>query len=190
MTPQFSRFAGWSAYLSVAATWIGFLFLIFFFTIGQPFGTLNDAASVLQVLFMIIVAVAIHRLLHAQAAKASLVAAIIGIGAMSVIAVLQSLIVINPTLYPQISGPVLTAGGGLGVWLVLVNMLSRQGSILPPLLTGSGLIAGAGYIVLVIGFWIGGQENVLFIVGSLAVVIAYPIWAIWLGRVLLSSKVA
>jgi hypothetical protein len=188
MTPQFSRFAGWSAYLSVAATLIGFFFLIFFFTIGQPFGTLNDAASVLQVLFMIPVAIAFHRLLRAKASKASLAAATIGIGAMLVIAVLQALVVVNAALYPQIGNTVLTAGGGLGVWLLLANTLSRQQSIFPGRLTGLGLIAGAGYVVLVIGFWVGGQENILFIVGSLAVVIVYPIWAIWLGRILLSNQ--
>lgn len=185
MTPQFSRLASWSAYLSVAATWLGFILLVLFFSIGQPFGTLNDTASVLQVLFMIPVAIALHRLAPVNALQPSLATAVIGIGAMSIIAVLQSLIAINPALYPVLTGAVLVAGGGLGVWLVLANYLCRQYALLPNRLAWLGIITGLSYVVLVIGFLLSGQENILFGIGSLMVIIIYPIWAIWLGRRLL-----
>lgn len=45
-------YAGWAACLGGAATVITFVSEVLFFTTGQPFGTINDIASVFQVLFM------------------------------------------------------------------------------------------------------------------------------------------
>jgi hypothetical protein len=46
--------AGWAAYLSAAATITTFVTGILFFSVGQPWGTIDDAASVFQVLLQII----------------------------------------------------------------------------------------------------------------------------------------
>ena len=46
--------AGWAAYLSAAATVVTFVTGLLFFSAGQPWGTINDAASVFQVLLQII----------------------------------------------------------------------------------------------------------------------------------------
>jgi hypothetical protein len=43
------------------------------------------------------------------------------------------------------------------------------------------------FFATVIGFLWGGQEHVLFTIGALVLGISYPIWAIWLGRLLLSG---
>ena len=57
-------------------------------------------------------------------------------------------------------------------------------------LAWSGIVAGCGYILLVIGFWLGGQQHPLFWGGSLAALIGYAVWAIWLGRAVLSGTLA
>jgi hypothetical protein len=52
-----------------------------------------------------------------------------------------------------------------------------------------GVGAGVGYLLTVIGFLIGGQENKLFYIGALVLGISYPIWAIWLGKLLTSDAI-
>ena len=44
---------GWLAYFSAAAAILTFITGILFFTIGKPFGKINDISSVFQMLFMI-----------------------------------------------------------------------------------------------------------------------------------------
>jgi hypothetical protein len=182
-----TSFAGWAAYLSAAATVVTFVTGILFFTRGQPFGTIQDAASVFQVLFMLPIVLALHHLFRPHAPTLSLLAAAIGIIGMLVAAALQTLLVLGKVKYEQTIGPALTAGGAIGMWLMLTGYLALASRILPGGLGWMGLMAGAGYILLVVGFWLGGQRNPLFTVGSLAVVIGYSIWAIWLGCMVLSG---
>ena len=179
--------AGWAAYLSAAATSVTFVTGILFFSAGQPWGTINDAASAFQVLFMLPIVLALHHLFGPSAPALSLLAAVIGIIGMLVAAALQALLVFGKVKFEQTIGTTRTAGGGLGIWLVLIGYLALASGVLPGGLAWLGLVAGGGYILLVVGFWLGGQRNPLFIAGSLVAVIGYSVWAIWLGRVFLSG---
>jgi hypothetical protein len=183
--------AGWAAYLSAAASIVTFVTGILFFSAGQPWGTINDAASVFQVLFMLPIVLALHHLflLGPSAPALSLLAAVIGTIGMLVTAVLQTLLVFGKVKFEQTIRTTLTAGGGIGIgiWLVLIGCLALASGVLPGGLAWLGLVAGGGYILVVVGFWLGGQRNPLFMVGSLVAVIGYSMWAIWLGRVFLSG---
>ena len=184
---EFLRYAGWAAYLSAAATITTFVTAIVFFRKGQPFGTVNDASSVFQMLFMVPIVVAFHQLMGPRAAILSLLGAAIGVIGMLVGASLQALLVFGRVKYEQTIGMVLTAGGAIGVWLVLTGCLALASGILPNGLALLGLVAGGGYILSVVGFRVGGERNALFWIGSLATVIGYSGWALWLGRVLSSG---
>jgi len=184
-SPELLCIAGWAAYLSAAATITTFVTGILFFSVGQPWGTINDAASVFQVLFMLPIVLALHRLFGPGAPALSLLAAAMGIIGMLVAAALQALLVFGKVKYEQTMGVVLSAGGGIGIWLVLVGCLALASGGLPGGLAWLGVVAGGGYILLVVGFWLGGQRNPLFIAGSLVAVIGYSMWAIWLGWVFL-----
>jgi hypothetical protein len=183
--------AGWAAYLSAAATVVTFATGILFFSAGQPWGTINDAASVFQVLFMLPVVLALHQLflllLGPSAPVLNLLAAVIGTVGMLVTAVLQALLVFGKVRFEQTIRTTLTAGGGIGIWLALVGYLALASGALPGGLAWLGLVAGGGYILLVVGFWLGGQRHPLFIAGSLVALVGYSAWAIWLGRMFLSG---
>jgi hypothetical protein len=184
------RYAGWAAYLSAGATIISFVTGFLFFSKGQPFGTMNDTASVFQVLFMVPVALVLHRLFGPNAQMLSLLAAAVGIVGMLVAAAVQALLVLGRLTFEQTVRPAFTAGGAIAIWLLLTGYLALTSSILPGGLGWLGLLAGAGYVLMVIGFWLGEQKHPLFIIGSFAVLVAYPIWAIWLGRLLVSGRLA
>ncbi len=188
-TTSLFRYAGWSAYVSATATMITFVTAILFFSIGGPFGKINDISSVVQVLFMLPVALVLYRLFRPNTQTLSLLAAAVGIAGVMVAVVGQGLLVFGVITYQQ-SLTFFPAGGAIGVWLLLANYLALTNRKLPQGLAWSGLVAGAGYIVTVVGFLLGGQQNPLFYAGGLVLVISYPIWAIWLGRVLSSGSLA
>jgi len=62
MTRQLFTYVGWSAYVSAAGTMTTFVSAILFFSLGQPFGTINDIASVFQVIFMLPLALVLYQL--------------------------------------------------------------------------------------------------------------------------------
>lgn len=179
---------GWIAYLSAAATLLTLITGILFFTVGkrfgEPAGKINDVASVFQVLLMIPLAI-----LFVQGLPSAILgwlAAVVGILGMLISAFGQSLLIFGRIDFEG-STRFFPAGGAIGVWLMAICALAMSTGQLPPLMTWIGILAGAGYIATVIGFLWGGQGNALFYIGGFVLGIAYPAWAIWLGRLLLSG---
>ncbi len=197
-TTSLFRFAGWSAYVSAAATVLGLVFLVVFFAIGQPFGTLNDFfGGVVLALSMMPVAIALHQTLRSRAANLSRLALFVGLSAMTVFAFASTAVILHTFgiitfAEPRPgSGPFglgLYAPGAIGIWLLLIGYLSIRHVSFPNKLGWVGVLAGAGYVVSILGFALGGAEHPFVAVGGLAGVVAYPIWAIWLGRIWLAAK--
>jgi len=179
------RIAGWSAYLSAAATILTFVTGILFFSVGQPFGTINDVSSVFQVLFMIPLAIVLYHVLPFNARTLGLM----GILGMIISAIGQSLLVFGRIDF-QGSLKFFPAGIAIGIWLLSACSLALASGLFPRGLAWAGLLAGAGYIATVAGFLLGGQQNLLFYLGGLVLGISYPVWAIWLGRSLLAGTLA
>lgn len=187
---QFSPLLGWVAYLSAVATFITLVTGILFFAKGGLFGPMNDAASVFQMLLMLPIAAAFFLLTRPNAAGLALLAAAIGSVGMLIAAALQTLLVLGAVEYTQTIATVLAAGAAVGLWLIVTNSLALSTGILPGVLAPLGIAVGAGHILTVIGFRIGGQQHPLFYLGALFSVFGYSIWAFWLGRLFLSGGLA
>lgn len=180
--------AGWSAWLSVVANLVGFVFLVLLFAVGEPFGALNDVASALGFLLAVPVAIALHRLLSPAAPTTSAIATSAGLAGMFSGAMLQTLLVFRVLDFNQTLPGVLLASFGIGLWLVIANVLAWQNSMLPVRLTWFGILSGIGYLILVPGFWMGGQQAPSFVAGSILALFGYVVWASWLGRLLTSDN--
>ena len=179
------RLVGWSAYVSAAATIIGAVTLVIFFSVGDPFGIMNDISSVIIGLTGIIILFALYQLHRSVAPVMSLIAFIVGALAMLTAAVVQSLLVINGTNF----GMIVTVSFGLyGLSLIAYGYLTVVNETLPRRLGWWGIVAGIGYVLVITGFILGGENHPLTYIGGLASIIAYPTWAIWLGRVLLNTS--
>ena len=158
---QLGLIVGWAAYLSAAATMGTAITGILFFVVGERLGRINDAVSVLQMLLMVPVAVGHYVVTYRVGLGLALVAIITGVLGMLVAAFLQALLVARAVQYEQTIGAVLAAGGATGLWLVLANAVALGGAVLPGGLTICGIATGVGYILLAVGFRIGGQEHPL-----------------------------
>ena len=177
---------GWFAYLSAATTILTLITGILFFSIGKPFGKINDISSVFQVLFMIPLAIILASTLPARYLTLGLIAAIIGISGMILSAVGQSMLVFGRIDF-QGSLKFFPAGGAIGIWLVFICLLDAYSGQFPSLFPLIGIFAGIGYLLTVIGFLWGGQQNMLFYIGGLILGISFPIWAFWLGSMFFSG---
>lgn len=177
------RFAGWSAYVSAAATIFGFVTLITFFIVGDPFGIMNDVSSIVIVLSVLPVLFALYQLYRPAFPTGSLIALIISVlGALSA-AIFQ---IISITTRKTYGDSVSLSYGVFGLSLVMYSYLALTDKVLPHGLAWFGIVAGIGYMLVITGFILGGENHPLTYVGGLAAIICYPTWAIWLGRQLLS----
>lgn len=170
--------------MSAGATIFGFVTLITFFIVGDPFGIMNDVSSVLIVLSALPVLFALHQLHRSAAPTGSLIALIIGVlGGLSAAIFATITIITRKTTYGD---PVSLSYGVFGLSLVLYGCLALTDKLLPRGLAWFGIVAGIGYILVITGFILGGENHPLTYIGGLAAIIGYPTWAIWLGRRLLS----
>jgi hypothetical protein len=176
--------AGWSAYVSAAATIIGAITLVIFFSVGDPFGKINDVSSVVIGLTAIVILFALHQLHRSAAPTISLIVFIVGALAMLTAAVLQTLLVAIRMDFGEITTYMF---GVFGASLMIYGYLVLVNATLPRALGWWGMAAGLGYVLVVTGFIVSGPNHPLTYIGGLVSVIAYPTWAIWLGRVLLKS---
>ncbi|MBI5824136.1 MAG: hypothetical protein HZB18_08930 [Chloroflexi bacterium] len=181
------RLAGWSGYLSATATIIGAVTLVIFFSIGDPFGKINDVCSVVIGLTAIVILFALYQLHRSAAPTISLIIFLVGALAMLAAAVVQTLLVINGTNFGMI---VTISFGVFGASLIGFGFLTLVNQILPRRLSWWGIAAGIGYVLVITGFILGGENHPLTYLGGLVAVVAYSVWAIWLGRVFLKSNQA
>jgi hypothetical protein len=208
-------YVGWSAILSGAIDLIGFVFLLIFFALeaprwiqsGEPdtpplFGTLNDASFIFVALFMIPLAVVLDKMNRRHSSTFSLLSLIIGMTGMLATGIIQALYV--PRLIQTAQQSVLlgTALFCIGLWMILVNALGRATN-LPRGLGWLGIVVGVSIIQLPVAvIAIGGSaflndpstalSNPLFMfefaAGVLGFSTGYAIWAILLGRFLLTGN--
>jgi hypothetical protein len=171
MTPEAA--AGWSALVAAAATVFGAVALVLFFGRGQPWGTLNDAASVVLMLATIpvaLVSAAIEAAEQPFPSAYALAVAVIGIAAMLVAAWYQALLVVGRVTYEQTKGRVLAAGAFVGLWYLLVGAIGFRP--LGQLLAALAVASGIGYIAIGYGFAVGNERHPLSVVGGLGLLVA------------------
>ena len=67
------------------------------------------------------------------------------------------------------------------------NALLIDTGTLPIGLAILGIAAGAGYVLTMLAFRIGGQEHPLSYIGATLALLGYSAWSVWLGLVVSSS---
>jgi hypothetical protein len=116
--------------------------------------------------------------------------ALAGIAAMLLFAVLQSLLALRLVRFEQTFAAVVTLGGILGVWLLLNGLLALKGSTLPGGLAWITVAFGFSYIVGAAGYRLGGYEQPLLWAGAALGYLLGPVWAFWLGWLMLHGRLA
>lgn len=193
-----SATAGWAAIATGVAGLLGLAFIILLFTVGQPFGTLNDICNSLTAVLSVILVWTLYPRLHAQApllSQITFVLAVLG----AILAMTGSYLVLF-NIYGWYLPGLYTATGYamIGLWLLGLNYHALQDHSLPQGLVIFGLITA---VVLMLGLAaIPGifrgidfdsyeltAFNAIWWTSSLGYLTIYPIWCILLGRLLLQG---
>ena len=187
---------GWVAVATGMAGLLGLAFIILFFTVGQPFGTLNDICIGLTAILSVVLVWMLYPGHYAQFPLLSKVALMIAMfGALLVL--VGTALAISGVKGWFLSGLYMAAGNAMiGLWLLGLNYSALRDNSLPHGMVIFGLISG---VVLALGLvtipgifrGIDSQEyelttfNYIWWASSLGYLALYPTWCILLGRILL-----
>ena len=174
------------------------------YIVGQPFGAISDLTNALTVLSIIPFALAIYRMNQSIPPMLNLIALLIGIAGILAVTLASFMIIFGRINFFQYLPPVLLGFSGLGLMLIGILSVARNQELLPANATFWGIVIGLGLLsfgglvaVDVSQAFNGGWRSLFanpFIYPALIFgpffVLGFPIWAIWLGRLLRSGKLA
>lgn len=189
---------GWAAVATGIAGLLALAFIILFFTIGQPFGTLNDIFIAIAAILCGLLAWVSYPQFYAQSPLLSRVALVVAlVGALVV--VIGSVLVIFGITGWFLAGLYTSAGNALiGLWLLGLTYSAWQNNSLPNGLAISGIVIG---VIMILGLaaipgivsridaWDAAPWYVTYVglAGGLGWLVLYPVWCVWLGRTLLPN---
>lgn len=187
---------GWVAIATGFTGLLALVFIILFFTIGQPFGTINDVCIGLTAILSGVLAWMYYPQFLTRfplLSQVTLVIAFVGI----LIVVVGSVLVIFGFTGWYLAGLYMASGNALlGIWLLGLNYTAGHSNSWPHGLVIFGIIIG---FIMVLGLaaipgifnridaWENAPWYVNYIgqVGALGWLVLYPIWCILLGSVFL-----
>jgi hypothetical protein len=203
-TSSSASIVGWTSMATGVVGLFALLFIVLLYTVGGPFGTLNDLANGLLAILTGILAVLFYVQARAQSPLLSLGALILAlIGALAV--PLGSALVISGRTGWFRAALYASAGfGAIGLWLVWLNVSALHSLAWSHSLAVAGIVIGAvmalGLAVLPGLFtaspawdsapWELAPWYVSYVgvaAGSLGWLVLYPIWCVLLGRAYLVS---
>jgi hypothetical protein len=192
----FSVSIGWLAIVTGVVGLLGFVFIILFFSVGQPFGTLNDYCIGFTAILSLVLVWMLYPGYHAQFPFLSKVAIVIAtMGAILVL--VGSLLAITGTKGWFLSGLYMAAGNAMiGLWLLVLSYSALRDNSFPQSLAIFGLISA---VILALGLvaipgifrGIDSKEyeftlfNSIWWTSSLGYLALLPTWSVFLGRFLL-----
>lgn len=184
---------GWTAISTGIAGLLGLAFIILFFTIGQPFGTLNDIFIGLTAVLSAVFALMLYPGHHAQSPLLSQIALALALLGALVVAAGSTLAISGVTGW-FLSGLYMAAGNAMiGLWLLGLSYSALQANPGSHSLVLFGLISG---VILALGLvaipgifrGIDSKEyaitavNVIWWTSALGWLVLYPIWCVLVGR--------
>jgi hypothetical protein len=185
--------AGGARWVALAGA-IALVAIGLFFTVGQPFGTVNDVALLVMTLSLGPVMLAHYELggvVPLWPARLSLAAATAAVAGWSIVqaAMILGLVAFD---YDHAATGAFALNSVLqaiiGLWIGGASLLA--GRWLPPVTRILGIVAGLGTVVMSAGLLLGGVNHTLTYIGGLGYQVALPIWAFVLSRVFSARAVA
>ena len=189
---------GWIAIATGVSAILAIIFLTLMYTVNQSFGRVNDVFNSVIGISSMVLAWMLYAEHHAKSPLMSLIAlALAVVGA--IFTIIGSILIIFGFTDFVLAGWYSGIGYALiGFWLAAYCYAILHGDALPHNLVIFGVVVGVFMAIGLLGIpgifaGIDSMESMpwyLYVAffGWLGTYILYPIWCIWLGRVLLSSS--
>jgi len=176
-----------AAYVVAAAAVAGLVTIALFFSIGQPWGTLNDLSLLVMTLALAPLMLAFYELGGLTPTPLAQAAQAIGWIAVLTWSVVQALMIVGVVSFDYKVG----ATGAfaiesyalvyVGLWMAGANLLAGSWLTWVRLL---GVVTGIGFVLLGVGLLVGGQNNPITYAGGIGYELVLPIWAFLMARLL------
>jgi hypothetical protein len=186
------RILGWSAYANGVLMLANMVTLVLMFAVSISWGRVNDAISVVWILSFLPLVLVLYRLNQpVMGGGVALATAVVGVVAMLLFAGLQYLLAMGQVRFEQTFAAVVTLGGIVGLWLLVNGLLALKGRTLPTGLAWLTAVFGLSYALATAGYWLSGgnYEQPLLWIGAAIGYLVGPVWAFWLGWLLLHARV-
>lgn len=172
---------------------LALVFIILFFIVGQPFGTLNDICIGSAAILSGVLAWLLSPQVHDQSPLLSQVTFVVALAGALVVAVGSVLVIFGITGW-YLAGLYMAVGNALiGLWLLGLNYSAQHDDSWSNGLAISGMVIG---VIMLLGLavipgilrsidaWESAPwyVNYVGLAGSLGWLVLYPIWCIGLGR--------
>jgi hypothetical protein len=177
--------AAMAAYVVAAAALVGLVTIYLFFSIGQPWGTLNDLSLLVMTLALLPLMLAFYELggpTPTPLAQAAQAAGWIAVLTWSVVQVLLIVGVVTFDYKAGATGAFAIESFALvyiGLWMAGANLLAG------PWLNWVrwlGVVSGMGFVVIAVGLLLGGQDHPLTYLGGFGYEVVLPVWAYLMAR--------
>jgi hypothetical protein len=208
MNPSHQNLVGWSAIAGGGIAVVGFISLLLMFTVGEPFGTINDALSIPSGLLLLPLVVGLYRLMAADQPLPSLLALLLGITGFLTTMIGSILLLTNRIDFQLSLLPGLGGFGLVGLWVLISAITSLRSGVLPRAIAWAGiLLAITPSLALLAVFRLesiangltnmAGQSSgfqmslpvmVIFLLGFISYA-GLPVWFILVGRLFLTNRV-
>ena len=180
------RLAAQAAFVIAIAGLVGLVTITLFFTVGQPFGTLNDLSLLVMMLALAPVMLGFYELGGRTSLIPARLSLAAGIGAVVVWSIDQLAMILGLVTFDYAQGA--TGAFALealtliivGAWLIGASLLA--GPWLKPILRWLGALSGIGFVVFAAGLLLGGVDHPLTYLGGVGYQVIFPIWAFLLSR--------
>jgi len=191
---------GWTAIATGVSVILAVIFVLLMVTVDVSFGTVNDVFNGILGILSGILAWMLYPGHHARSpllSQIALVLAVVGV----IFTIVGSVLIIFDFTGFVLAGWYTAVGNALiGLWLgaFCTSTLRERGDTLPHSLVRFGLVVGAimGIGMLCIPGILAGVDSMASLpwyllagcFGFLGTYILYPIWTIWLGRILIKRN--
>jgi hypothetical protein len=187
---------GWIAIATGIVGLLGFIFIILLFSVGQPFGTLNDICIGVSAFLSLVLVWKLSHVLENPFSLVGRITILIALIGTLLVLVGSTLSIFAAKGWFQ-SGLYMAAGYGMiGLCLLVLNYSALRSNLFPQ---GQAILGLISAVVLALGLvtipaifqGIDSKDyeitvfNVIWWTGSLGYLALYPIWCILVGRMLL-----
>jgi hypothetical protein len=188
---------GWAAVTTGVVGLLALTFIVLLYTVGGLFGPLNDIFNGLMGILSGVLAVLLYAQRGAEAPALSLVGLILALVGAGVVVVGSALVVSRRLGWYRAGFYTMAGFGAIGLWLVGQNVIAQQRNGWPQGLVMAGFVVGGLMglgLAAIPGFfsrvdsWEASPWYIKYVgmsASSLGWLILYPVWCLWLGRMLL-----
>lgn len=188
---------GWTAIAMGVAVILAVIFLILMYTVNGRFGTVNDVLNSMIGILSVVLAWMLYAELHARSPLPSQIA--LGLTVIGMIfTIIGSVLIIFGYTDFVLAGWYTGVGNALiGLWLAVFCTSIMSSGSLPHILIIFGIVVGSFMTFGLLGIpgiltRVDAMESLPWYLGAsylgfLGTYVLYPIWAIWLGRILITK---